>query len=49
MDINLIRAAVTLVAMAAFFGVVWWAYAPSRRSTWERKGLLDIDEPKEES
>jgi cbb3-type cytochrome oxidase subunit 3 len=44
MDINLIRALVTVVAMAAFFGIVWWAYAPSRRSLWERRGLLEKDE-----
>ena len=41
MDINLIRIAVTLVAMAFFAGIVWWAYAPSRKEHWERKGRLD--------
>jgi cbb3-type cytochrome oxidase subunit 3 len=41
MDINLIRALVTVAAMAAFLAIVWWAYAPSRRDTWERKGNLD--------
>jgi cbb3-type cytochrome oxidase subunit 3 len=49
MDINFIRALVTLVAMAAFLGVVWWAYAPSRRNAWERKGLLEADQPGERS
>jgi cbb3-type cytochrome oxidase subunit 3 len=44
MDLNLIRALITVLAMAAFLGIVWWAYAPSRRSQWERKGLLDRDD-----
>ncbi len=41
MDINLIRALVTVAAMAAFLAIVWWAYAPSRKEIWERKGSLD--------
>ena len=41
MDINLIRTLVTLAAMAAFLGIVWWAYAPSRRDAWQRRGELD--------
>ena len=41
MDINLIRTLVTLAAMGAFLGIVWWAYAPSRRDAWQRKGELD--------
>ena len=44
MDINLIRAAVTLAAMCAFFAIVWWAYSPSRRDYWQRRGALDGDE-----
>ena len=41
MDINLLRTLVTLAALAAFLGIVWWAYAPSRRDAWQRKGELD--------
>ena len=41
MDINLIRTLVTLAAMAAFLAIVWWAYAPSRKDAWQRKGELD--------
>jgi cytochrome c oxidase cbb3-type subunit 4 len=44
MDINLIRSLLTLAVMAAFFGIVWWAYAPSRRQAWERHGALDPDD-----
>ena len=41
MDINLIRSLITLAAMTAFFGIVWWAYAPSRKDAWEGRGALD--------
>ena len=41
MDVNTLRIVLTLAALAAFLGVVWWAYAPSRREDWRRKGLLD--------
>lgn len=39
-----LRIATTLAAFAAFLGIVWWAYAPSRRVDWERKGLLEDGE-----
>ena len=41
MDLNFIRSLVTIAAMAAFFLIVWWAYAPSRKGQWERRGRLD--------
>ena len=31
----------TLIVMGTFFGIVWWAYAPSRKADWARKGELD--------
>jgi len=37
-DINLLRIAVTLVAFAAFLGIVWWAYTPARKSRLESQG-----------
>jgi len=43
MDINLLRSLLTIVAMAAFGGVVWWAYAPSRRRRFEHDALLPFD------
>lgn len=33
----------TLAAFAAFAGIVWWAYAPSRKSRFERDALLPFD------
>jgi len=44
MDLNLIRIVITVAAMAAFLGIVWWAYAPSRKAHWEHKGILEKDE-----
>ena len=44
MDINFLRIAITLVTMSAFFGIVWWAYAPSRKRQWEQRGALDKDD-----
>jgi cytochrome c oxidase cbb3-type subunit 4 len=45
-DINLIRAAVTVVALLAFLGIVWWAYAPRRRERFESaaRSILEGDE-----
>jgi cytochrome c oxidase cbb3-type subunit 4 len=45
MDINLLRSLVTVASLAAFLGIVWWAYAPSRKSRFERDALLPfVDE-----
>ena len=38
-----LRAVVTLAVMAVFFAIVWWAYAPSRKAEWARKGELGED------
>jgi len=39
-----LRIAVTLGAFASFLAIVWWAYAPSRKEHWEKKGLLEDGE-----
>ena len=44
MDINLIRSAVALAALAAFLGIVWWAYGPSRKARFERDARMVLDE-----
>ena len=44
MDLNLIRSLLIVAVIAAFFGIVWWAYAPSRKQAWERRGQLDEDD-----
>jgi cytochrome c oxidase cbb3-type subunit 4 len=44
MDINMLRAAVTVMAFAAFVGVLWWAYRPGHKARFERDALLPFDE-----
>ena len=44
MDINLIRTLVTVLAFASFLGIVWWAYAPSRKSRFECDAKLVFDD-----
>ena len=36
----------TLIAFATFIGILWWAYAPSRKRYFEEQGrqLLDVDD-----
>jgi len=44
MDINTIRILVTVLAFAAFLGIIYWAYGPSRRERFERDGMLPFEE-----
>jgi cbb3-type cytochrome oxidase subunit 3 len=44
MDINLLRIAITLAALAAFIGVVWWAYSPARKTRLEDDGRSILEE-----
>ena len=47
MDINTVRIAVTIAALAAFLAIVFWAYLPSRRERLDaeaRRILKEIDE-----
>ncbi len=44
MDINLIRTLVTVLALATFVGIVWWAYTPSRKSRFEDDARLVFDD-----
>ena len=46
MDINLLRALVTVVALGAFLAIVVWAYVPHRKSKLDaeaRRILKDAD------
>ncbi|HYL90013.1 MAG TPA: hypothetical protein VEU32_14755 [Burkholderiales bacterium] len=40
---DLVHELSTVAVMGTFFGIVWWAYAPSRRADWRRKGELGED------
>ena len=44
MDINTLRIAVTLVSLAAFVGIVVWAYRPSRRQALEEQGRSILED-----
>lgn len=44
MDINLLRSVIMVAALAAFLGIVWWAYAPARRARFERDALLPLND-----
>jgi len=44
MDINFLRSVITVVALAAFLGIVWWAYAPARRERFERDAQLPFND-----
>ncbi|HXV09157.1 MAG TPA: cbb3-type cytochrome c oxidase subunit 3 [Burkholderiales bacterium] len=44
MDLNLIRSLVTVAALAAFLGIVWWAYSPSRKKRLEDAGRSVLEE-----
>jgi cbb3-type cytochrome oxidase subunit 3 len=41
-----LRILIALAVMASFAGIVWWAYAPSRKAEWEERGkmLEEVDE-----
>ena len=44
MDLDLLRSLVTVASLAAFLGIVWWAYGPSRKARFERDALLPFME-----
>jgi cbb3-type cytochrome oxidase subunit 3 len=45
MSIGLLAGIATLLAMAAFVGVVWWTYRPARKAGFERiaRSIVDQD------
>ncbi len=44
MDLNLIRSLLTVVALVAFLGIVWWAYSPARKKRLEDAGRSVLEE-----
>ena len=44
MDLNDLRSLVTVVAFAAFLGIVWWAYSGRARRGFEEAARLPFDE-----
>ena len=44
MDINELRGIHTLLVMAVFFGIVWWAYSAHRKKANEEAAHLPFDD-----
>jgi cbb3-type cytochrome oxidase subunit 3 len=46
MDLNVLRIAVTLISLAAFLAIVFWAYRPARKPMFDRqaRSILEDDE-----
>ena len=46
MDINTLRIGITMATFAAFLGIVFWAYRPSRKQALDEVGrsILSDDE-----
>jgi cytochrome c oxidase cbb3-type subunit 4 len=53
MSLSFWHSVATVLAMVAFFGVCWWAYAPANRKRFEADGDIaiqtDILSPKPEA
>ncbi len=49
MDINTLRIAVTVITFAAFLGIVFWSYRPSRKQDLERQGRSILEDGAEEN
>ncbi len=47
MDINDLRSLFTVLAFAAFVGIVWWAYSARQKNAFDEaaKSVLDDDLP----
>ena len=44
MDINDLRSLFTVLAFAAFLGIVWWAYSDRRKQAYEEAARLPLDD-----
>lgn len=43
-DINDLRAGVTVVMMALFAGIVWWAYSDRRKTAYDEAARIPLDD-----
>lgn len=44
MDMGLFRGLITVLTLAAFLGVCWWAYRPGNRNRFERDALMAFED-----
>ncbi len=47
MDINVLRSIITVVAFAAFIGIVLWAYSDRRKEAFDQAARLPFEEEDE--
>ncbi len=44
MDINDLRAMVTVLSFLAFIGIVWWAYSSRRKAAYDEAARMPLDD-----
>jgi cytochrome c oxidase cbb3-type subunit 4 len=44
MDINDLRSITTVMMLAFFVGIVWWAYSAKSKAAFEEAGRLPLDD-----
>jgi len=44
-DIGLFRGLITVLTLAVFLGICWWAFRPSSRRRFERDAMIPFEEP----
>ncbi len=47
MDINDLRSLFTVLAFAAFIGIVWWAYSDRRKASYDAAAMLPLEDDSE--
>jgi len=44
MDINDLRSLFTVLSVACFIGIVWWAFSSRRESAYEEAAMLPLED-----
>jgi cytochrome c oxidase cbb3-type subunit 4 len=44
MEMGFLRGLITVVTLAVFLGICWWAYRPGNKSRFEEDAMLPFDE-----
>jgi cytochrome c oxidase cbb3-type subunit 4 len=47
MDINDLRSLTTVLMLAVFIGIVWWAYSARTKASFEEAARLPLDDDKD--
>ena len=43
LDVNILRSIVTVLSLAAFLGIVWWAFSRRNKKRFEQDALLPFE------